>query len=148
MCQGLKAERVPPRSCREGKPLWPGEWYWLLSSVFALDIVGFSLSFSWPGSLTAVSVLLVQPVCLSGPKRLCPPSESLCLQETPVSTVALKTSGPDHFGCRELHSLEPLEQSSCRGQWSSLVPMAVLLVLPHPYLCFHASHSCCCRAGA
>lgn len=128
-----------------------GNWHWLLSSVFGLGIVGFSLNFSWLGSPTAVSVLLVQPVCLPGPKHLCLPSESLCLQKTPVSIVALKTSGPDYFGCRELQALEPLKQSSCRGQWShwsSLVPMAVLLVLPHPYLCFHASHSCCCKAGA
>lgn len=156
---GLRA--AGPRPCRKDKSPWPGE---LALAIFLCVWSGHCGLFPhlllclWICKLLAglphCSVCAPCATCSSvrSQRHFCPLFESLCLQETHVNIVALETSGPGYFGCRELQALEPLEQRSCGGQWShwsSLVPMAVLLVLPHPYLCSHASHSCCCcKAGA
>lgn len=82
--------------------------------MFGLGTGGFSLSSScacgptgsWLGSLTAVSALLVLLFLCQVPMPSLYPFESLCLQETRVSLVALKTSGPGYLGCRELQAAE------------------------------------------
>lgn len=118
MCQGLRVEDVPPRSSREDKPSWPGGigtgcfslclvWaWWAFLSAFPVPVgpqaPGWAHSLQCLCSLWNLFVWKV-------PMTFLYLSETLCLQETHVSIVALKTSGPGYFGCRELQALEPLE---------------------------------------
>lgn len=63
--------------------------------------------------------LSLQCLCSSGSLFACQvpmtslyPSECLCLQETHVSIVPLKTSGPGYLSCRELQAPEPWSRAA------------------------------------
>lgn len=91
--------------------------------------------------------LSLQCLCSSGSLFVCQvpmtslyPSECLCLQETHVSIVPLKTSGPGYLSCRELQAPEPWSRAACGANgaigaalspwlFSCPIPISVL-VLP------------------